>query len=355
MNSRHLLKPLLWSLGLVLLAASIVGAGWAFHGSDSEHPLATTAPAAGFPEVVCFGHVDLEHGITSLCPAQPGRVAEVLVHDGDEVAAGSILIRLEDDLPRARVKEAAAAVKAAATQVAKARTAALQHQAKIAQLEALIEALKYRQSAAEHLCKVKQDMLKLKLISANEADIATDTARETEALLRAEMQKLTELRLHDPALEVRRAEAELALTQARLDQARAIQDQCVVKAPTAGTVLRMLVNPGELWGVAAKTPAVQFCPHGPRLIRAEVAQEFAGSLAIGQPATIRDDYKTGASWSGKLLRISNWYSQRRSIFQEPLQVNDVRTLECLLALDAGQAPLRIGQRVRVTLRSSSRP
>ena len=38
---------------------------------------------------------------------------------------------------------------------------------------------------------------------------------------------------------------------------------------------------------------------------------------------------------------------------EPLQFNDVRTLECIVTLDPDQPPLRIGQRVRVTLEGGS--
>jgi len=34
-----------------------------------------------------------------------------------------------------------------------------------------------------------------------------------------------------------------------------------------------------------------------------------------------------------------------------LQYNDVRTMECIVELAPGQAPLRIGQRVRVMLGS----
>jgi hypothetical protein len=34
---------------------------------------------------------------------------------------------------------------------------------------------------------------------------------------------------------------------------------------------------------------------------------------------------------------------------EPLQFNDVRTLECIITLDPNQPPLRIGQRVRVRI------
>jgi hypothetical protein len=50
-----------------------------------------------------------------------------------------------------------------------------------------------------------------------------------------------------------------------------------------------------------------------------------------------------------VIRVSDWYTHRRSILQEPFQLNDVRTLEWLIALDPGQQPLRIGQRVRVTI------
>jgi hypothetical protein len=51
-----------------------------------------------------------------------------------------------------------------------------------------------------------------------------------------------------------------------------------------------------------------------------------------------------------VIRISDWYIQRRSTMPEALQYNDARTLECIIELDAGQPELRIGQRVRVTLR-----
>jgi hypothetical protein len=64
---------------------------------------------------------------------------------------------------------------------------------------------------------------------------------------------------------------------------------------------------------------------------------------------IRDDSNAPAVWRGRVTSLSDWYTQRRSILQEPLQLNDVRTLECLIAVDPDQAPLRIGQRVRVLI------
>ena len=43
-------------------------------------------------------------------------------------------------------------------------------------------------------------------------------------------------------------------------------------------------------------------------------------------------------------------TQRRSILQEPFQYNDVRTLECIITLDPSNQPVRIGQRMRVTIK-----
>jgi hypothetical protein len=37
---------------------------------------------------------------------------------------------------------------------------------------------------------------------------------------------------------------------------------------------------------------------------------------------------------------------------EPLEFTDVRTVEVLFALDSGQPPLRIGQRVRVRIQKN---
>jgi multidrug resistance efflux pump len=269
------------------------------------------------------------------------------VTEGDEVAAGTVLIRMEDRLTRAQVEEAKAAVEAARTQLAMAREAAAQHQARIAQLQAAIEALEYRRSAAEHLLGHNKSLGELG--SKKDLNIAGDNVKEVIALLKAEQEKLKELRLHDPAVGVRRAEAGAAGAQARLAQAQEILEQCTLRAPTAGTVLRILVNPGEMLGGVGQGPAVQFCPKGPRLVRAEVEQEFAGNVTAGQEAVIQDDRKAGSQWHGKVIRVSDWYTQRRSVIQEPLQVNDVRTLECLIALDPGQPPLRIGQRVRVRI------
>ncbi len=343
-----------WFVGLALLAASIAGATWVLHSRAGEGPPkegSTAPPTAGRGErtVTCFGHVDVEGGVTALYPLQPGRVTEVLVREDESVKAGAVLFRMEDRLAQLRVQEAQADVDAAQALLEEARKLPEQHQAKRAQQQAAIQAAQNRLSAARHLLTRKQHLAKIGQANAEEAAAAGDAVKELEAAEAAARHKLRELELSDPAVGIARAEADLKAKQARLDQAKHALDECVLRAPVDGKALRIFVNPGDVLSPQPKQPAVQFCPNAPRIIRAEVEQEFASRVAVGLPAQVGDDSSAGGTWRARVSRVSDWYTHRRSIVQEPLQFNDVRTLECILELEPGQPPLRMWQRVRVTM------
>src|SRR5262249_41629531 len=141
--------------------------------------------------------------------------------------------------------------------------------------------------------------------------------------------------------------------RALLAQAKRNLDECDLKAPQAGTVLRVQAPVGELLSGPPRQPAVLFCPDGPRIIRVEVEQEFASQAVAGYSALIEDDVRGGQTWRGRVLRPADWYMQRRMILQDPSQLQDIRTVECLIELEPGQAPLRIGQRMRVTIGRTS--
>jgi multidrug resistance efflux pump len=336
-------------LGLSGLAASVAGAGWLLQAAAGDGPHPAGEDVRRGSRVVCLGHVDGERGVSALSPLQSGRVVRVLVTEGDAVRAGAVLLCLEDGAAQSRVQEAGQDLQASLAQLEQARQAPGRHKAKVAQQQAVVEATKRRLSSAEHTLAVKQKLRKDNFLAAEELHSAADLVDEVRSAVRAEEEKLRELRLVDPQVAVSRAEAEVAAKQARLEQARRGLEECTLRAPADGKVLRIHVSPGDVLGPQAKQPAVLFCPDGPRVVRAEVEQEFAGRVKVGQTGLIQDDTRAEDRWHGRVLRISDWYTQRRSVMQDPLQLNDVRTLECILAVDAGQAPLRIGQRVRVTL------
>ncbi len=338
-----------WLVGLGALAASVAVTAWVMGGSRASATSQSAVQGAPGSRVVCFGHVDLEHGVASLYPVVPGRVTAVEVGEAQDVKAGQVLVRLDNSVAQLRVKEAEADLEAAKEQLTQAQKLPEQHRIKVTQQKAAIEAVVQKLTAARAVLDRKRELETIQQLNAKETEASEALAKELEAVETAERAKLRELELDDPAAGIKRAQAAVDARQARLEQAFRGEQECLLKAPADGAVLRVLVSPGEVLGANPKQPAVLFCPNGPRIIRAEVEQEFAGRVAVGQTALVQDDTSASDTWRGRVMRVSDWYTHRRSILQEPFQFNDVRTLECLVALDPGQPQLRIGQRVRVTI------
>lgn len=346
-TSRRRFVRFIWILGVLVLAGGAVGAGHALHSTEATTAVpGTPAPITG---VICFGHVDVEGGVTSLYPLTPGRVASLAVKEGAIVKVNDVLLRMDDRLAADRVHEAQAALQAAEAQLADALTLPEQQRLKIAQQQNAIEGVRHRLAGARQIQDRKEDLAKADQLNPKEAVAAAELVKELESSEKAEIDKLRELKVRDPAPAIARAQADVNAKRAQLDQAKRSHDDCTLRAPRDGTALRVLVSVGDVLGAEPKQPAILFCPAGPRIIRAEVEQEFAGRVSLGQVARVEDDASAGATWSGKVTRVSDWYTHRRSILQEPFQFNDVRTLECLITLDPGQPALRIGQRVRVAL------
>jgi multidrug resistance efflux pump len=340
----------LWLLGLAVLTISTAGAAWLLHPPWSVVVPPPGETAAADQDVVCFGHVDVESGVSGLSPAQPGRVVRIEVAEDQPVKAGTVLLRLDDSLARLRVVEAEAVLASAETALIQARQLADQQDAKITQQKAAVEVVQHRLSAGRHQLQHKRELQKIGHLRDAEVAAAAELLKEMEAIERVEKSKLSELREFDPRQAVRRAEAEVAAARARLAQAERGVEECLVRAPRDGKVLRRQVAEGDLVTPPSGQPALLFCPDEPRIVRAEVEQEFARWVAVGQEATVQDDTTTaGTTWRGKVVRVSDWMARRRSILLEPGQLNDARTLECVISLEPNQAPLRIGQRVRVVL------
>lgn len=352
MNRSRRFRWLLLSAAVTALAAT--GAG-ALHNSQTLAPVVAPAavPEADEP-ILCFGHVDVEPGLTALAPERSGRVAAVLVHDNQTVEAGQLLLRLDDRAASLQVEQARAELAEARNRLADALLLPPRHKAQLAQQRAAVEAAESRRDAGRRRHARLQRLAKQALSSEDEVRAAADELRALEAAVRGESMRLAELDLIDPALSVGRARALVEARAAQLEQAEHALRQCSLTAPERGRVLRVLVRPGEMLTDKTTHPALDFCPERPRLIRAEVLQERAARLALGQTVLLEDDGDPSLHWRGKVARISDWYTRRRSILHDPLEMQDVRTLECLIEPEAG-ARLRIGQKMRVTINTMSQP
>lgn len=339
-----------WLLGaVVLVGGSIAATIGLLPQANGNHSVAAQAPTTGEETAVCLGHVDVDGGVIYLLPVQPGRVKEVCKKENDTVKKNEVLFRLDNKLEALRVQEAEADLKAAEATLEQALKLPEQHKAQMQQQDASVgAAASDLQRARAFFDKVK-DLNKIGQARDEDLRAASEQVIKAEQAELAEKAKLTELKLRLPQIGIERARSDVEAKKARLEQAQFARDECEVKAPCDGVVLRLQVAVGELVGPQRPQPCVVFCPSTPRIIRAEVEQEFAGRVFVGQNATVQDDTRVSGTWKGKVRSLSDWYSHRRSMLLEPRQFNDVRTMEAIIELDPDQPPLRIGQRVRVSL------
>jgi multidrug resistance efflux pump len=326
--------------GLVLAALAV--------GCSRAAPEPRAAPPSGdAADVVCLGYADVEGGVAELRPERPGRVVQVFVEEGAEVKDRQELFRLDDAEARQQVARARASLKAAEGREALAKQEAAQQPQRLKQLAATLEATTARLAGARIALKRQEDLYSRNLVTKPEVDQAREAVRELEASVEAAKAKRSEAEAVDPkvAAEVAAAEAEAA--RAALKQTEDALDRCTVRAPSAGRVLVLAARPGEVVGAGGAAP-VQFQPDRPFVVRAEVEQELVSRVTPGLLAMVSDEMAGAGPWKGSVARVGGMYSRRRHR-TDPTQFVDVPTVECLVRLESGHPPLRVGQKLRVSI------
>jgi HlyD family secretion protein len=324
--------------GIVLLGAVAGGYAWLQGGHASAPAPAPVAAPAGPVGVGALGRVEPASRIRRL--NQPGgmavtRLDRLLVREGQEVAEGALLAEFADAAQKdAAVAQAQAAVAEQRASLDRIRAAGrpsevAAQRARIAALAAQLELAEREAERAERL-----------LPTGAGAVAAADRARALAVRLAAEraqaeadLDSLLTSRPEDVAL----AEARLDAAQAALAKAQADAELSRVRAPFAGTILRIIARPGDQVGndglleigdlSRMDIVADVYETDLPRLREGAIAEVVVPGESRRFAATV-----TGIGWSVRRVTQGN---------TDPVAAVDSRTVEVRLALDAeGTAALR---------------
>lgn len=305
--------------------------------------------------IVAFGEVDVPEGSRQLSVAAAGRIVAVPVHSGEHVTAGQTLLELDQRGAQAALAAAAAATEEAQAQVKQAETVRDNHRLQIEQqrqsLAAAAASLEVEKRQLERLRSVPDSPTSsiLLLEQQRQKVIAQEAAVEVESLA------LKQIEREDPTQRVRAAQAALDRTKAEKDAAQVALSNMKIVAPADGTVLRVDGRPGEIVAGGAAAPLIWFVADGPRVVRCEVNHRFSDRVRVGMEALCyRDDSEVLVS-QGSVIRVAAWIGEERRPLDRPFRRSDQRSLECLVSLEAPPEDLRIGERLRVVLRTTDPP
>ncbi|MHB1423069.1 MAG: HlyD family secretion protein [Gemmataceae bacterium] len=345
-------------LGLAMLG--IAGMTVASISALRDFPHASVTPA-GKPEidaasepVLAYGLVDVDGGIRRLALPLPGRVKEVRVKENDEAKAGDVLLIVDDEQARTRLRLAQDELEAAEMQLKDARQEPQRHRLRLQRQEQAVKIAKKRRDTGARELKRVHRWYENEIGFEQDVRTAEDLLQSLEAAVRIEECNLEELRMSDPFLKEAQAQKLVDARQAQLTLAEHDLRQHELRAPEAGKILTLLVREGDLCSGIAGQPALEFCPNRPLIVRAEVGQEWVARLKPGQKVLLRDDEEPELKWDGKVQRVADWLTLSRSFLPGPREMHDQRTAKCIIEPKSGSQRLRIGQKLRVILASSGR-
>ena len=293
-----------------LLLVIVLGVGFMLFQSAAKTKKEEQAKAAATKvespyAAIANGKVDVEGGIIQIAARRGGIVREVLVQEGERVAAGQILARQEDDEPRLAVQSAAAAV---------------------AQAESQLNQIRVDIRTAQREQERLQRLAATNFVAAQRVDQAADAVATAQARLGSQV-------------------AAVQTARAQLDQARYNQELTVIRAPSAGRIVRRYANPGAGASTLNVSTMFDLEPDAPRIVRAEVVESDLPNLTDGQAVEISPEGDSSKIYIGTVLRRAAVFGARKLASDDPSQRTDERVVEVVAS--AGDAPLLIGQRVLV--------
>ena len=232
------------------------------------------------PNTVTFqGQMQMQQ--TSIATKVPGRIAQILVTEGDKVEVGQQLIEMDSPEINAKIAQARAGKQMAQSQLDKAENGARPQE--IAQAKAAWQANKAASDLAQNTYQRVNRLYEEGLMARQKRDEAyaqfLATQDQTEA---ARLQ-------YDLALEGARSEdksaatAQVAQVDAQLDEALVAKEEANLKSPIAGIVDDVIVSAGEVIGQGV--PILTLVNTDEQWVVLNVTENHLNQFAIGQQFT----------------------------------------------------------------------
>ncbi len=275
----------------VIVPALVLGATalWFFLGRDNAG--ADRLEASGTVEAT-----DADLGFQT-----GGRIAAVLVGEGDAVTPGQLLARLDAADLDARLAQAEAQLAAAHARLAELERGARPEER--AQAQAAVLAAQERLDEAVRVRDRTHTLFEGGAVS-REAMEQSASAAEVARALHLQAREQLQLVLEGPRTEqitaqralVRQAEAVVAQAQAAITYAE-------IRAPFAGIITLRHREAGE--AVSPGLPVLTVMDPADRWVRIYVREDQIGHVSIGQDAEIRSDSDPRAVYTGRVVHIAS--------------------------------------------------
>jgi len=321
-------------LPFVVIAALLAAGGAWWWQRDRAQP---TSDA-----LLLHGNVDIRQ--VEVAFNASGRIDQVLVHEGDHVARGQLLARL--DTRRLERAEQLAEAQVAAQRQVVARFTAGSRPEEISKARADAEAARVDAQNAAHSYRRLKALAEQRFIAEQQADDARAAAEAAEARLKSAEEALRLVVLGPRKEDTAAAEATLAGNEAALAIAQRDLAEASLHAPAAGIIENRVLEPGDM--ASPQKTVFTLALGEPLWVRAYVRGPDLGRIRVGGRAAVRTD-----SYPGKRYRAwVGFISPTAEFTPKSVETEEVRTqlvYQVRIFVCAPQGELRLGMPATVEI------
>jgi HlyD family secretion protein len=249
--------------------------------------------------------------------AGPSLVRKVLIHEGDQVQAGQLLVQLDESEAQAQAARAKAQLRSAESDLASMRKGGSQDE--VITVQSNIAKTKTEVDAAQRNLAALTRLKETGAASAGEVQEAENRLTRAQAELSLLKQKLTGR--FSPA-EIAKVEAQVTEARAANDAAQEMLRNANITAPFNGTVYSVPVHIGTF--VNAGELLVQVADLRKMQVHAFVDEPEIGKLQVGQRVSLTWDAIPGRTWDGVVAHVPTTVVSRgtRSVGEIVLNVDN---------------------------------
>jgi len=279
-------------------------------------------------QVRVSGHVEATE--VRLAPDVGGRVLELPIAEGDRIAAGELIVRLDARDTELAINHAKAERSAADAQLRLLLAGSRSED--IRQAEAQVESARAEVSGAKaELASAEQDLERFESLlrsnagsrkqrddAATRRDVARDRLAAAESRVRAADEAARRLRAGARREEIDAARARLDAAEAQLKSLEKTLSDATLTSPIVGVVTDKLVEVGEV--IAARTPVAVITDLDNAWADVFVPEPSVPRIRVGQDATLFTD-AGGAGIKGTVT----WISPKAEFTPRNVQTADERS------------------------------
>lgn len=261
-----------------------------------------------------YGNVDIRE--VELAFRQPGRMTTMDLDEGDAVAAGAVMAQLDATPYREKLAAAEGELRAAQAGLDKLRSG--NRPQEIAQAQERVRQAQAASREAERNFTRQNTLLESGASSQRTVDAARAAHDQATADLTSAKAALSLAKDGFRSEDIAAGAARVATAEAALAQARTMLSDTKLLAPSNGTVISRVREPGSM--VTSSTPVYTLSLRDPLYVRAYVSEPDLGQLAPGAAVRVHTD-SSAKIYHGQI----GFISPRAEFTPKTVETTDLRT------------------------------